>query len=100
MPNPIARYSVSFGLAGCYVYDTYSGPHITTTRKELASFIKGELDFYGMPKSYFKSVKITEMWKHIKRHGSSSLHFRLEYKGFQLSFHGLTEMEANSMEAE
>lgn len=100
MPREIARYSVTFGLAGCYMPDSVSGPYAFATRKELADFIRYELGFYDMPKSAFGQVRIRNLWDHIARHGSSVAHFSIHHGANALEFHGLTEDEFDAMEAE
>lgn len=92
----IFRYSVSYGLAGCYMPDSINSPYIGTTRKDLAELIRSELEFHDMPKSLFNEVGIKKLWAVIKRHGSSSAHFTIYHKGYALSFNGLTEEEANA----
>lgn len=93
MAKPIARYAVTFGLRGCYMPDSHDGAHEFTTRKELADFIRSELEMYDMPASLFREVRINNLWHHIKRHGSSSAHFALHHEANALEFHGLTEDE-------
>ncbi len=88
-----ARYSVSYGLSGCYLPDSHSGPYAFWTRRELAAFIRHEIEFYEMPKALFREVRINRLWAFIKQHGSSSAHFRLVHGGYELAFHGLTEEE-------
>lgn len=93
MAKPIARYAVTFGLAGCYMPDSHDGVHEFATRNDLAVFIRNELDIYDMPASLFKDVKIRRLWAFIKRHGSSTAHFSLYHGANVLQFHGLTEDE-------
>lgn len=80
--------------------DSVSGPYVFTRRKDLADFIKSELELFDMPKSLFREVSISRLWSHITRHGASVAHFSLDHKGYSLSFHGLTEDEANAMDQE
>lgn len=94
----IARYSISFGLAGCYMPDTVGGPYVITRRRDLAALIRDELAFYGLPASLIRDVRVKRLWAHIKRHGSSSAHFSLTHGANALSFHGLTKAEAEAME--
>ena len=100
MPKPIYRYNVQFGLAGCYMPDTNDGPYIGTTRREFVAMIKEQLDMYDFPKSYIRKIPVNGLWDDIKRWGSSSLHFSIDYKSFTLQFCGLTEEEAEIMEKE
>jgi hypothetical protein len=53
-----------------------------------------------MPASLMRDVKITRLWSFIKQHGSSTAHFRLVHKGYELAFHGLTEDEYNEQNEE
>lgn len=92
MPT-IARYSTSYGLSGCYLPDSHGGPIEFTRRRDLAEFIKDELQAYDMPASLFREVRIARLWSFIKRNGSSCAHFRLCWKGYELAFHGLTHEE-------
>ena len=89
-----ARYSVSFGLAGCYMPDSYSGVYECRTRGELANIIRAELETYSMPASLLREVRLRRLWAHIKRYGSSSLDINLHHRGYVLSFVGLTECDA------
>jgi len=100
MAKQIARYAVTFGLAGCYMPDSHEGVHEFTTRKELAEFIRGELDVFDMPSSLFREVHIRRLWGFITKHGSSQAHFNLHHKENVLSFHGLTEDEFNEQNAD
>lgn len=96
MTQKLARYSVSNGLAGCYMPDNVSGPYLFGTRAELAAFIRSELEHLDLPASLFSEVRIRRLWGFIQRHGSSTAHFSLVHKGYALSFHGLTEEEADN----
>lgn len=96
----VARYSVGFGTEGFGEDHCNDGAWLFTTRKSLADFIRAELEFKGMPKSLFRQVKIKNLWKWIKSHGSSVAHFDLCHKGYRLSFYGLTESEYADMVAE
>lgn len=100
MAKPIARYNVTFGLSGCYMPDSVSGPMEFTTRKALAEFIRDELRNYELPASLFRQVRMRNLWSFIKRHGSSTAHFALHHGANALEFHGLTEDEFNEQNAE
>ena len=93
-----ARYSMTFGLSGCYMPDSYGGPYICSTRREIASIIRSELEAYDLPASRFREVRIARLWAFIKRNGSSVAHFALQHGANELAFHGLTEAEADEME--
>ena len=93
----VIRYATYFGLTGCYMPDSYGGPFECTTRRELADYIRNELEMYGMPKSLFNNVSIRRLWRLISRHGSSSYHFNLHHGANCLTFNGLTEDEFNQM---
>jgi len=93
MTKHIARYSVTFGLRGCYMPDSSSGPYEFATRRELSAYIKDELAAYDLPASLFREVNIRRLWSFITRNGSSSAHFALYHKENALEFHGLTEEE-------
>ena len=64
----VARYAVTFGLAGLYMPDSHSGCHEFNTRRELAEFIRGELEMYDLPKSLFRDAHVHRLWRFIKRH--------------------------------
>ena len=98
MAKKVARYSVTYGLSGCYMPDSNSGAMEFTTRKEFADYIRHELEFFEMPASLFREVNIKRLWQAIQRHGSSSLGFTLHHKGNALQFHGLTDHEFNEMQ--
>lgn len=90
---PVARYAVTFGMDGCYMPDSHDGAWEFTSARDLASFIKGELEAYDMPACLFREVGFRRLWKFIKARGSSCAHFSLCHGGYSLSFHGLTEDE-------
>lgn len=89
----VARYSVTFGLRGCYMPDSVDGPAVFHTRKALAEFIREELRIYDLPAALFAEVRIRRLWSFIQRHGSSTAHFQLHHGANALEFHGLTEEE-------
>lgn len=93
MPKHVARYAVTFGLAGCYMPDSHYGAVICATRRELATLIRDTLEMYDMPKSLFAQVKIRRLWRFIERNGSSVAHFSLHHGANALQFHGLTADE-------
>jgi hypothetical protein len=94
MSQAIARYTVTFGLTGCYLPDSVNPPCEYATRAELAQAIRDELAFYDMPACLFREVNIRRLWRAIQFAGSSSsYHFSLSHKAVTLSFHGLTEAE-------
>ena len=88
-----AKYSITFGLSGCYLPDNHSGVYEFTRRKDLAVHIRWELENYGLPASLFKQVRITRLWSFIKKNGASVAHFNLYHKQFVLAFNGLTDEE-------
>lgn len=96
----IARYSVQFGLTGCYMPDSHGGVIECTTRRELASFIRDQLEFYEFLKNAIRQVKLTRVWSFIKAHGSSTAHFSVQHGANTLSFTGLTEEEFQQAESE
>lgn len=100
MSKPVARYAVTFGLAGCYMPDSHGGQYEVTTRKELASVIRDQLSLYDLPARLIREVKLRRLWGFIKRHGSSTAHFNLYHGSNVLSFQGLTEDEFAQMEQE
>jgi hypothetical protein len=91
----IARYAVTFGLSGCYMPDSHFGTFEIVRRSDLAAVIRNYIRLADLPASLMRDVKITRLWSFIKQHGSSTAHFRLVYKGYELAFHGLTEDEYN-----
>lgn len=98
--KPIARYSVTSGLSGCYMPDTHYGEFEVTTRRDLMSVIREHINMADFPKSSIREVKARRLWSFIKRHGSSTAHFSIVHKGFEIAFHGLTEDEYNEMQAQ
>lgn len=96
MSKPTARYSVTFGLRGCYMPDSVSGAFAVGTRRDLAAYIRAEMDMNDIPANRFAQVGIRALWRHIARYGSSSAHFAIDaQEGYVLEFHGLTEDEYN-----
>jgi len=91
--KPCARYSITTGLHGLYMPDSYIGPFEVNTRKELMAEIRYALEFAEFPKSCIREVKATRLWGFIKRHGSSQAHFNIVHKGREIAFHGLTQEE-------
>lgn len=100
MSRNIARYSITSGLAGCYMPD--NGPQAIEayTRKELAGIIRSEIEMQDFPANTFSQVNIRRLWRFIVRNGSSVAHFRIEHKGREIAFSGLTEEEYNAAPAE
>lgn len=107
MSKPLWQYSVTVGLAGCYMPNYQGGAVEGTTRRELANFIRDQIGMFadqeGDPseKSLFAQVRINNLWRHIARHGSSSAHFSIDIgRGEQIAFHGLTRDEFTQLQAE
>lgn len=96
MAKKTAYYTITNGLAGCYMPDHNSGPVFATSRKMLADIIRYEIERLDWPASMFKEVKIRRLWSFIARNGSSVAHFGLQREGYELAFHGLTEDEFNA----
>lgn len=95
-----AQYTVTYGLAGCYMPDSVIGPLEFATRRELADFIRSELEFFDMPASLFRDVNIRKLWGMIQTFGSSVMHFSLRHGANELAFHGLTQAEFDAGEEE
>ena len=95
-----ARYSVTYGLTGCYMPDSHLGAYAFSTRGEFSRFIKDQLEFYEFPKAAFAQARVEKRWRFIQRHGSSVAHFSIDHKGYSLSFHGLTLEEYRQAEKE
>jgi hypothetical protein len=101
MTTKTFRYSITYGLQGCYMPDSITGPYIGNTRRELVSMVVDALGLHDMAKSKVKAVGVARIWSHIKRHGPSVAHFSIADGDHNaLSFHGLTEAEAVAMDAE
>ena len=100
MAKTVARYNTTSGLAGCYLPNNVGGPLEFTRRKDLAAHIRYELEFLEWPASLVKEVKLTALWRFIKRNGASTAHFSIHYKNEVLEFHGLTEDELKAQELE
>ena len=98
MTQKIARYSVTNGLAGCYMPDNNSGPIAFHTRAALAEYIREELERQEFPARLFDEVRIRRLWSFIQRYGSSTAHFSLIHKGYEISFSGLTEEEFDAQQ--
>lgn len=106
MTQKTAQYTVTNGLAGCYMPDNNSGPMEFYTRKDLASYIRDQLEFVFPELSgreyrrLFREVNLRNLWRMIQRHGSSSMHFSIQREGYELAFHGLTNAEFEQAEKE
>jgi len=106
MAKGIARYIVTNGLAGCFMPDSNHGPLEFSTRRELAGYIRSELesvfpDLSGREyRRLFDSVRVKNLWRHIARHGSSVAHFSIQRQGYELAFHGVTDSEFHQAESE
>lgn len=92
----VARYSVGYGLQGCYLDDSHYGTFECATRAELAALIRDALEFYEMPACKFKEVGLRKLWGFIRRNGSSVAHFNIQHGAHVLNFYGLTEEEYNA----
>ncbi|MDG4856441.1 hypothetical protein [Mesorhizobium sp. WSM4982] len=86
-------FSLSYGLAGCYMPDSHLGCYVVTTRRELVDTVREGLAFYDMPKSAIRQIKWSRLWSQAKRYGTSSIHFDIEHKGNALHFGGMTAAE-------
>lgn len=97
MPHskPRIYYSVSFGLQGGYMPNSYGGVYEITTRRQLADMIRGELENYELPLRLFNEVGIRDLWPKLARWGGSNMHFDLCHGDYVLSFCGLTTEEFN-----
>jgi hypothetical protein len=91
--HPVARYSVSFGLSGCYLPDSHGGIYEVTRRKDLAGIIRDELQTYDLPAGLFRDAHVRRLWRFITRNGSSVAHFSLYHGDHVLAFSGLTQAE-------
>lgn len=100
MENHVARYAITSGLAGCYMPDNGPFSIECVTRRDLAAAIREEIEFQGFPKATFAQVNIRELWRFIRRNGSSAAHFRIAHNGREIAFHGLTEAEFDAMQAD
>jgi hypothetical protein len=100
MPKPIARYSITSGLRGCYMPDSYGGAFECTTRRELMDAIRAEIEMMEWPTSAIRQVSARRLWSFIKRHGSSTAHFSITHGDYEIAFHGLTEEEYRQQSAE
>jgi hypothetical protein len=95
------HYAVVFGFSGCYLPESHYGAFTGTTRRELADIIRDALAVYDIPAARFADVGIKNLWRDIKRNGSSTAHFTLDAgDGRCLSFEGLTEDEFKERVAE
>lgn len=99
MPRPLIAYSVSFGLAGCYMPDSISGAMTFDKRSDLANCIRDELKTFDLPASLFREVNLRKLWRTISKHGASSYTFSLIHGGNALTFHGLTTAEYEADQA-
>lgn len=80
--------------------DSISGPYVGSTRRELVALIRDQIAYLDFPASAIRDAKVNRTWAFIKRHGSSSAHFSIQYRGYEIAFHGLTEAECAEMERE
>ena len=89
-----AFYKTGFGLTGCYLDDNQSGAFEVNTRRDLAAWIRDELEMYDLPKSCFAEVGIRRLWSAIIRaRSASSFTFYIHRGAHVLTFYGLTERE-------
>jgi hypothetical protein len=101
------HYSITIGLAGCYMPNHISGPYSGTTRKELVGMVRDLISMFAdqeddpSERSLLRQVKFKRLWAFIKHHGSSTAHFAIDIgRGEQIAFHGLTAAEAAAMDRE
>lgn len=101
MRRPHVAYSVQFGLAGCYMPDSSSGPMLISTRRELAALVRDELAAFDLPAYLIREVHLRRLWQAICHAGSaSSYHFSLHHGANALTFCGLTTDEVAEAEAQ
>ena len=100
MPRNVALYAVTSGLSGCYMPDSHHGAFMFCSRREMADFIRQELEYQDFPACAFAQVRIRRLWYFISRNGSSTAHFSITHNGREIAFHGLTEEEFSQASAE
>lgn len=93
-------FNLSYGLQGCYMPDSYFGPHCVTRRKDLVSAVRDTLEMLldqegdRAVSSCMRQVNWTRLWSQAKRSGTSSIHFCIATSEHNmLEFHGMTEEE-------
>lgn len=93
-------FNLTFGLQGCYMPDSYYGPHAVSRRKDLVSAVRETLEMLldqegdRSVAGCMRQVDWTRLWSQAKRHGTSSIHFCIATsKHNMLEFHGMTEAE-------
>lgn len=95
MSKPV-YFALSCGMHG---YTPNSGPtaYCVTTRRELVSILRYELEVLDAPSSAFREFKVRAMWAWAKRNGFSSYHDSVDISDSEaMFFSGLTEDEYNA----
>ena len=100
MPT-IYKFVVHSGMRD-YMPNYSSGPHFAHTRRELVEILKNELDMLNYPANRIRDFSIRNIWRFIQNVGSgSSVHLICQdHNGEALQVCGLTDEEADAMEAE
>lgn len=62
-----ARFTIMYGLEGCYMPDSDFGHYAVTTRRDLVQAMRDALAFYDFPKAAIHQVKWLRVWDHAKR---------------------------------
>jgi len=96
-----ARYTITSGLAGCYLPNSASAPQAYHSRRELADAIRAEIEYQSFPKSAFAQAQVRNLWRKIVHVDSaSSMHFSIEHGAYEIAFHGMTQEEFDAAEAQ
>lgn len=87
------RFYLSTGLSGCYLPDS-GHTYEATTRRELVSIVRHELEYQEFPKSKIAEFNLRQLWRNVQRYKSgSSVHTYANHKGRTMSLSGLTDKE-------
>ena len=88
------KFHIMSGMPG-YMPNYNSGPYYVSTRKELATVLRDELDMLDYPANRFADFNVKRMWSFIQsaRSGSSCHSYCDTHNGEQMSICGMTDAE-------
>lgn len=87
------KFTLHFGLAGCYMPDN-SQVYCCYTRKEFVSLLEDELGHADWPASAFNQFKVKRTWNNVQRYKSgSSVHTSAYHGANCISVNGMTDDE-------
>lgn len=98
MTQRVARLVALWGSAGCTA-ESYAGPVVCHTRREMAKWIRETAESYGLTGRALRQIHIPRIWRAVQTRGSERVAFSISDTNpgslYTLEFRGVSEAEAN-----